>query len=113
MQSLTIVPRLFPLILSGEKRSTIRFRETRIVPGPLRYVCDVDAARTIVVDVIRCTVMQLSEAARFLGREEDWPKEVMLEGMREHYPDIEWGDQVQIIEHLAPAFTPAPGSSDG
>lgn len=68
IQSLTIVPRLFPLVLIGEKRSTIRFRQTRIVPGPLRYVCDDDAALTIVVDVIRCTDMQLSEAARFLGR---------------------------------------------
>lgn len=24
----------------------------------------------------------------------------MLTGMREHYPDIRWDDDVQVIEHL-------------
>ena len=52
--------------------------------------------------MIRCTDIPLSQAATFLGREADWPKEIMLEGMREHYPDIEWDDLVQIVEHLPP-----------
>ena len=26
----------------------------------------------------------------------------MLDGMREHYPDIQWDDLVQIVEHLTP-----------
>jgi hypothetical protein len=29
----------------------------------------------------------------------------MLAGMREHYPEIQWDDIVQIIEHLTPAET--------
>ncbi|MBA8907195.1 ASCH domain-containing protein [Aminobacter ciceronei] len=105
MQQLGVVPRLFPLILSGDKTSTIRWRESRIVPGYLRYVCDGDAASTAIVWVTRCSDMPLSQAAAFVGREAEWPKQVMLDGMREHYPDIGWNDMVQIIEHLTPAET--------
>ncbi|MET0170278.1 MAG: ASCH domain-containing protein [Aliihoeflea sp.] len=102
MQELNVVPRLFPAILSGEKRSTIRWRERRIVPGPMRYVCEGDASRSVVVRVVRCTDMPLSDVAAYLGREADWPEAVMLTGMREHYPDIGWLDTVQLIEHLPP-----------
>lgn len=105
MQSLGVVPRLFPLIETGEKTSTIRWRETRIEAGYLRYVCDGSPSRTTVVWVTRCTDLPLSEAAAFVGKEQEWPKEVMLEGMREHYPEIEWNDPVQIIEHLTPEQT--------
>jgi len=102
MQELGVVPRLYPAILTGEKRATIRWREVLIVPGPMRYVCDGDPSRNVVVEVIRCTDMPLADAARHLGREADWPMDVMLAGMREHYPRIEWTDIVQVIEHLPP-----------
>lgn len=102
MQELNVVPRLFPAILSGEKRATIRWRERRIVPGTMRYVCEGDASRSVVVQVVRCTDMQLSDVAAYLGREDDWPEPVMLAGMREHYPDIGWFNTVQVIEHLPP-----------
>ena len=102
MQSLGIVARLFPLVLSGEKTSTIRWREREIVPGPLRYVCDDDPTKTVVVTVHRCTSMRLADAARFVGREEEWPDPVMLSGMREHYPGIALTDIVQVIEHGPP-----------
>jgi hypothetical protein len=105
MQTLGVVARLFPLIEAGEKTSTIRWREARIVPGYLRYVCDGDPAETAIVWVTRCTDIPLSEAAAFVGREAEWPKEVMLAGMREHYPEIRWDDVVQIVEHLTPAET--------
>lgn len=105
MQQLGVVARLFPAILTGEKRSTIRWRETRIGPGYMRYVCDGDPERTAIVWVTCCTDMPLSEAAAFVDREAEWPKEVMLAGMREHYPAIEWNDVVQIVEHLSPADT--------
>lgn len=105
MQSLGVVGRLFPEILSGAKRSTIRWREQRIVPGYMRYIRDDNPNQTAVVWVTKWTDMPLSRAAAYLGREEDWPKEVMLEGMREHYPDIAWEDDVQIIEHLTPEMT--------
>ncbi len=29
----------------------------------------------------------------------------MLSGMREHYPAIEWDDEVVVVEHLSPAET--------
>ena len=108
IQSLAVVARLYPLVLSGEKTSTIRFGEARIVPGPMRYTCENDTNRTVTVEVIRCTDMRLSEAARFLGREADWQRAIMLVSMREHYPGIAWDDIVQVIEHRAPAET-APG----
>ncbi|MEM7223761.1 MAG: ASCH domain-containing protein [Pseudomonadota bacterium] len=105
MQQLPVVARLFPLILSGEKTSTIRFREAPIGPGAMTYVCVDDPAKTAVVWVTRCTDMALSEVAAYLGRQTEWPDAVMLEGMREHYPEIEMTDTVQVIEHLTPAQT--------
>lgn len=105
MQSLGVVPRLFPLIENGEKRSTIRWRETAIQPGYMRYVCDGRPEQTVIVWVVRSTSMPLSEAAASVGRADEWPKEIMLAGMREHYPQIEWNDVVDVIEHLTPAET--------
>ncbi|MBO6719306.1 MAG: ASCH domain-containing protein [Rhizobiaceae bacterium] len=105
MQSLRVVGRLFPEILSGEKRATIRWREITIVPGFMRYIHDGDAGRTAIVYVTKCARLPLSQAASYLGREEDWSRDVMLSGMREHYPGINWDDEVQIVEHLSPAET--------
>ncbi len=102
-QVLGVVGRLFPAILSGEKTSTIRWREARIVPGPMRYVRDDavngDNRASVVVDVVRCTDMPLAAVADYLGKSDEWPDDVLLEGMREHYPDIELSDMVQVIEH--------------
>ena len=105
MQTLYVVPRLFPAILDGGKTSTIRWREGPIEPGPLLYVCDGAPERTAIVHVTRVTTVKLRDAARFLGREEEWPAPVMLEGMREHYPAITLDDDVDIVEHLTPAET--------
>lgn len=99
MQTLGVVGRLFPLIVSGEKTSTIRFRENRIVPGPMRYACDDDIDQSVIVNVVRCTDMPLAEVTAYLGKTAEWPDDVMLSGMREHYPDIEMTDIVQVIEH--------------
>ncbi|MER9636400.1 hypothetical protein [Mesorhizobium sp. M0228] len=60
MQTLGVVSRLFPLIMSDEKTSTIQFREVRIVPGPMRYVCDDDASKSAVVNVLKCADIQLA-----------------------------------------------------
>ena len=99
MQTLGVVGRLFPLILSGEKTSTIRWREPRIVPGLMTYVSDDDANATAFVNVVRCTDMPLHAVAAFLGKTDEWPDEVLLAGMREHYPAIELTEIVQVIEH--------------
>jgi hypothetical protein len=113
MQTLTVVARLFPLVENGEKTSTIRWRERRIEPGLMTYVCEGDAQKFAVVWVTTCTDMPLSEAAAFLGREEEWPDAAMLEGMREHYPEIELTSIVQIVEHLSPAETSALQARSG
>lgn len=105
MQQLVVVARLFPAVLRGEKRATIRWRERRIEPGLMRYVDADDPGRTAIVRVTRCTDMPLSEAAAFLGQERAWPRDAMLAGMREHYPAIAWDDSVQVIEHLSPQET--------
>ncbi len=101
MQRLEVVTRLFPQVLSGEKTSTIRWRDAPVVPGPMMYVCKDDPTRTAIVEVTRCTSMPLSEVADFLEQVDAWPDEVLLAGMREHYPAIELGDVVEVIEHKA------------
>ncbi|MEO4001099.1 ASCH domain-containing protein [Mesorhizobium sp. CAU 1732] len=105
MQSLGVVPRLFPEIVNGEKQSTIRWREEPIEPGYMLYVCDGAPERTALVWVIAVTTMPLRDAAAYLGRERDWPDGVMLDGMREHYPAITLDDAVEIVEHLTPDET--------
>jgi hypothetical protein len=115
MQSLKIVDRLFPLVLNGEKTHTIRWRETRILPGPMRYVCGGDPGNTVVVLVTRCRDVPLSQAAALVGKQDIWPDAIMLSGMREHYPDIKLDDVVQVVEHLTPQQTEAlrNSGSDG
>jgi len=73
-----------------------------MVVGLMRYVCDGDETKTVDVMVTKCTDMPLSAAASYLGKLDEWPDEVMLEGMREHYPEITLTDTVQVIEHSAP-----------
>jgi hypothetical protein len=105
MQNLAIVGRLFPLVLTGEKTSTIRWRESRIEPGLMTYHCEDDPEKSAVVWVTKCTEMPLSDVAAFLGKQAEWPDATMLEGMRRHYREIELVDIVQIVEHLTPAET--------
>jgi hypothetical protein len=102
IQILGVDERLFPEISSGEKPSTIRWNERRIVPGPMRFFCDEDQQKTVDVDVVRCTDMPLSQAASFVGKADERPGPVMLEGMREHYPEIELSSIVQVIEYTLP-----------
>jgi hypothetical protein len=102
MQKLDVVNRLFPLILSGEKTSTIRFNEQRIRIGPMNYWRDGNSSKSVTVWVNLCTDMPLSDAAEYLNRVDDWPDDIMLKGMREFYPNIELSDIVQVIEHLSP-----------
>lgn len=65
----------------------------------MRYICDDDPAQTADVNVVRCTDMPLPAAAAYLGKSQEWPDDVMLAGMREHYPQIELTDIVQVIVH--------------
>lgn len=98
MQSLRVVGRLFPLIKNGEKTSTIRWRDQHINPGLLRFINNDDVSQSIEVVATRCTEMPLHDAAEFLGRKDEWPDQIMLIGMREHYPEIELESIVQVIE---------------
>ncbi|MCF6316995.1 MAG: hypothetical protein L3J30_12105 [Marinosulfonomonas sp.] len=70
---------------------------------PMLYVCDGAPEQSVIVNVIRCTDMPLSKAAASLGISDEWPDDVMLAGMREHYPDIKLSDIVQIIDTPHPA----------
>jgi hypothetical protein len=101
-QVLGVVDRLFPQLLRGEKTSTIRWGEQHIRPGPLKFICEGDPAETVEVDVFRCTMMPLSEAASFVGMADEWPDQIMLAGMREHYPNIQLSSIVQVIEYTPP-----------
>lgn len=46
--------------------------------------------------------MPLSEVASFVGKTDEWPDQIMLEGMREHYPEIKLSSIVQVIEYRVP-----------
>jgi hypothetical protein len=102
VQKLDVVERLFPLVLSGEKTSTVRYRERRIHVGTMVYWCDGNSEITSTVWVKQCTDLPLLEVAEFLSKLEEWPDEIMLEGMRVHYPEIQLTDIVQVIEHYDP-----------
>lgn len=99
MQSLEIVPRLLPDVRCGKKQHSIRWRECRIVPGPMRYVNAQNAEDMLVVQVTVVKTMPLSSVAAYLGKSEEWPDPVLLEGMREHYPDIQLDSEVDVIHH--------------
>jgi hypothetical protein len=103
IQILGVVERLFPHILSGEKTSTIRWQERHIVTGSIKFVSDGNPSQCVEVEVFRCTNMSLSEAASFVGKADEWTDKIMLEGMREHYPDIQLTSIVQVIEYKPPA----------
>ncbi|MCQ0970681.1 hypothetical protein MLD63_09615 [Paracoccus sp. TK19116] len=94
VQTLDVVPRLFPAILRGEKTRTIRWREGLIRPGPLRFV---SAGASVMAEVTQVTDMPLRAAAAFVGMAAEWPDAVMLGGMREHYPAITLDDVVQVV----------------
>ena len=103
IQSLAVVDRLFPLIVTGEKTSTIRWRERRIAPGRLRFFNQADPSKSVEVEVVRCTELPLGEAAQFVGRAQEWPDAIVLEGMREHYPEIQLSSIVQVVEFAPPS----------
>lgn len=105
MQQLTLVPRLVPDVRSGAKTSTIRWQEGEIVTGLLKLVNEQDATDEIIVWVTKIETLRLNEVAERLGKEAEWPDVVLLEGMREHYPDMRLSSEVQLITHLTPAET--------
>ncbi|ORM71108.1 ASCH domain-containing protein [Pantoea rwandensis] len=102
MQSLKIVSRLIPDVRSGKKQHTIRWREEKIIPGPMQYVNADDDTDTFVVQVTKVKTMKLFTVACYLGKLEEWPDDVLLRGMREHYPDIRLDSEVAVIHHLVP-----------
>lgn len=102
MQHLDVVDRLLPLLLQGFKTSTIRWQEAPISLGALEYRCESNPKVKVRVWVVKVTHMPLSAAAAYLGRAAEWSPDIMLIGMRAHYPSIELSDMVQVIEHLTP-----------
>ncbi|MDO6406887.1 ASCH domain-containing protein [Pantoea phytobeneficialis] len=103
MQSLEIVPRLLPEVRSGKKRHTIRWQEREITSGPMLYVNAEDVSDMVIVWVTHVETMPLFSVAQHLGKIQAWPDDVLLAGMREHYPGIEMDSIVSVIHHLPPA----------
>lgn len=100
MQSLKIVSRLLPEVRSGLKTHTIRWREKKIVTGPMLYVNASDVSDKILVLVTKVEKMPLSAVAFYLGKQNEWTDDGLLLGMREHYPEIELDSIVDIIHHI-------------
>ena len=46
--------------------------------------------------------MKFSDVADRMGKAKEWPDDVLLQGMREHYPAIELESEVVVIHHLPP-----------
>ena len=105
IQNLSLVKRLFPLVLRGDKTSTIRWQKGHITVGPLMFFCKEEPSLTVLVIVTKCTEMLLSDAAAFMGRSDEWPDDALLVGMQEHYPDIALSSSVQVIEYNPPIPT--------
>ena len=61
MQQLGIVPRLRASLLSGEKRSTIRFGEPDLQPGRLAYFCESFILLTRVTSTVATSVPSRSQ----------------------------------------------------
>ena len=53
--------------------------------------------------VVTCVeTMKFSDVADRMGKAKEWPDDVLLQGMREHYPAIELESEVVVIHHLPP-----------
>ena len=102
MQRLPLADQFFPVVLSGEKTNTMRWREMRIIPGPLQFFSETDRYPDCTVMVVRCTDVPLRDAADLVNMRAVWPDQKMLAAMQRHYPDITLDDLVQVIEHLPP-----------
>jgi len=83
VQTLTLADRLFAPLVSGEKTSTIRWREQRIASGPLKFICMDVPSNTADVIVSRCSDMALRDVASFLQRSAEWPDDEMLSSMKD------------------------------
>nr|WP_255602794.1 hypothetical protein [Pantoea sp. DY-15] len=44
--------------------------------------------------------MSLSSVATYLGKQSEWTEDVLLLGMREHYPENELNFMVGTIHHI-------------
>jgi hypothetical protein len=111
MQRLALADRHFPALLRGDKIQTVRWREGRVGVGPLVFYSETESGREVEVWVTRCTRMPLGDVAAFLSKTKEWPDDVMLAGMRAHYPGISLRDVVDVIEHLSPEETRSRRSS--
>ena len=97
-QHLDVVGRPFPDILNGTKTHTIRWQEARADIGELIFTNVDDRSQQAIVQVTRCSDVPLRDAASLVGKQDIWPADVMLDGMRAHYPDITLDDTVQVVE---------------
>lgn len=66
--------------------------------------CETAPRKAVTVFVTTRTDM-LWQALAFVGRRDEWPNDVVLAGMREHYPEIELTDIGQLVEYLTPEQT--------
>lgn len=64
----------------------------------MRYVCVSDDTKTVDVMVVKCIDMQLSEAAPYLGKLDEWSDEIMFERMRRQFPEINLAYPVQVFD---------------
>ncbi|MBY4890687.1 ASCH domain-containing protein [Pantoea sp. DY-15] len=87
-------------VRSGLKSHTIRWHDKEIIPGPMLQVNASDSSWTVLVIVTEVKEMSLSSVATYLGKQSEWTEDVLLLGMREHYPENELNFMVGTIHHI-------------
>lgn len=95
IQTLELVDRRWPALLSGEKLDTIRLNEGEVELGLLRYIACDDKTKQAYVWVTHVEYMPL----KAVPNEPD--KDDLLRRMKMHYPNIELDTEILFVAHLS------------
>jgi hypothetical protein len=101
LQKLELVDRLFPALFTGEKVSTLRWREGEVAEGYLLYCASNNPKWKALVWVTGTEKKPLRAFASFCNQTPD----ELLAAMRTHYPEITLEDDVLLVHHLTPYDT--------
>lgn len=94
--------RLLSDVRAGIRLHTIRWRESKILPGPMIYVSDRDTSDSVMVWVTHVEKMRLSDVSARLSKCSEWLDTELLEDMCELYPRIEMDSRGVVIHHSPP-----------
>jgi hypothetical protein len=101
IQKLKLADKFFPAVYDGDKVITIRKVRRDIHLGPLILEATDDPNTFVTVEVWRVLWKRFADISiEDIRRDGGTDHESFLEEMREFYPDMDWQDEVTIIEWL-------------